>query len=232
MAARHRLRFLPGSVRIRLTAWYALLLAAVLGILGFSVLRLTQDQLAREGDARLKKTAYDIEKAIMDENQDKRINWYAEGPSLDDVDVSLDHFESRALVVQICNASGRIIERSPSAPERQLLLAATPGPGRSGELVDTVRYNGGEFRVVRHPIKMRNDAYPPMGTIFVGERLDNFYRTLDSLRNTLLTTSIAGLAFAIVGGWVLADRALRPVDRVTATAARIASLGSSSSTRT
>ena len=38
----------------------------------------------------------------------------------------------------------------------------------------------------------------------------------------LIVLSLAGLALAIVGGWLLAGRALRPVDRVTATAAAIA----------
>jgi signal transduction histidine kinase len=38
----------------------------------------------------------------------------------------------------------------------------------------------------------------------------------------LLVTSALGLALALAGGWVLAGRALRPVDRVTAAAAAIA----------
>ncbi|MGH8723094.1 MAG: sensor histidine kinase, partial [Burkholderiales bacterium] len=38
----------------------------------------------------------------------------------------------------------------------------------------------------------------------------------------LLVASAIGLALAIVGGWILAGRALRPVDRVTAAAAAIA----------
>jgi signal transduction histidine kinase len=46
--------------------------------------------------------------------------------------------------------------------------------------------------------------------------------TLNSLRQVLLVTSGLGLALALAGGWVLAGRVLRPVDRVTAAAAAIA----------
>ena len=223
MAARHRLRLLPSSVRFRLTAWYALLLAVVLATLGFLVLGLTRDQLRADGEARLKKTAYDIEKSMLKDEDYYSIAWRRGQPTLVDVESGLDGFEARGLLVQICDASGRVIKASPSAPKDHMLLTATPGSGEDGAKVATVAMDDGSLRVVQHPIRPKEYSYQPIGTIFVGERLDNFYRALDSLRNTLLTTSLAGLAFAIVGGWVLADRALRPVDRVTATAARIAS---------
>jgi two-component system, OmpR family, sensor kinase len=48
------------------------------------------------------------------------------------------------------------------------------------------------------------------------------HETLASLRQVLLVTSALGLALVLAGCWVLAGRALRPVDRVTAAAAAIA----------
>ncbi|MDP9365073.1 MAG: HAMP domain-containing histidine kinase [Chloroflexota bacterium] len=56
----------------------------------------------------------------------------------------------------------------------------------------------------------------------MGEQLANLYGTIASLRQILLWSSVVGLALAVVGGWLLADRALRPVDRITAAAASIA----------
>jgi signal transduction histidine kinase len=48
------------------------------------------------------------------------------------------------------------------------------------------------------------------------------HRTLSSFRRLLVGASLVGIALATVGGWLLAGRALRPVDRITATAAAIA----------
>jgi signal transduction histidine kinase len=61
-----------------------------------------------------------------------------------------------------------------------------------------------------------------IGSVIVGERLTTMHETLTSLRQVLIGTSAVGLALALAGGWILAGRALRPVDRVTAAAAAIA----------
>ncbi|HYO29649.1 MAG TPA: HAMP domain-containing sensor histidine kinase [Thermomicrobiales bacterium] len=52
--------------------------------------------------------------------------------------------------------------------------------------------------------------------------MDTFRETLASVRQVLVSMSALGLAVASVGGWVLAGRALRPVDRITAAAAAVA----------
>ena len=68
----------------------------------------------------------------------------------------------------------------------------------------------------------RNGVRWYIGAVIVGERLTTMHETIASLRQVLLVTSALGLVLALAGGWVLAGRALRPVDRVTAAAAAIA----------
>ncbi|HEX2280968.1 MAG TPA: HAMP domain-containing sensor histidine kinase, partial [Thermomicrobiales bacterium] len=83
---------------------------------------------------------------------------------------------------------------------------------------------GEEARAVHFPVIVtdREGRRWYIGAVVVGERLTTMHETLASLRQVLLVTSALGLALALAGGWVLAGRALRPVDRVTAAAAAIA----------
>ena len=221
METRRRFRFLPGSIRFRLTAWYALLLALVLVVLGFSVHELTEDRLREDVDHRLKKTATDIEVAVM--RSDPKFGRHNGEPSLEGTNQQLDSFAARGLLVQVVSASDRVIVHSRYAPDRVLLAGSAPA-GTTKSETRTIRVNDVDVRVVRDPILLRDDNrdHVAIGAILVGERLDPLYGTLRSLRRTLLSASVVGLALAIVGGWLLAGQALRPVDRVTATAATIA----------
>jgi methyl-accepting chemotaxis protein len=100
-----------------------------------------------------------------------------------------------------------------------------PGePSGEPKIVSTT-LAGEEARAVHFPVTVtdRNGVRWYIGAVVVGERLTTMHETLASLRQVLLVTSALGLALALAGGWVLAGRALRPVDRVTAAAAAIAS---------
>src|SRR3712207_1449898 len=98
---RRRRRFLPGSIRFRLTAWYALLLALVLVVLGFSLLGLARERLREDIDDRLRKTALDIDARI-----ESNLNMWSEDrrptrPTLEDISPDLRAFTARGLLVQI-----------------------------------------------------------------------------------------------------------------------------------
>ena len=217
-----RLR-LPSSIRFRLTAWYTLLLAGVLAVLGFSVLRLTDERLQMEGEARLKKTGEDIVAAVEKLGPGLQIEEVDGQPfsleSVGGLTSSLQGFAKRGLLIQVANANEEVRAHSPYAPTEEVLLPVDPA--RKTKFASGVaRVDGVEVRAIRLPI-IANGRFP-IGAIYVGERLDGQYATLAALRRTLFVTSLVGLALAVAGGWLLAGRALRPVARVTATAAQIA----------
>ena len=215
-----RRRIFPGSLRFRLTAWYALLLAAVLVVLGFSVIGLTEDRLNRDVDRRLARTAADIENTIWKPEARPDVDWAGDRLSLEEVRLNLDSFVSRGLKVLVLDAHGAIVKDSPYAERLAYPVQTTPLEKGSHSL-ETISTDGMDLRVLRFPVVAR-DGGEVVGTVVVGEPLDYLYSTLTALRRTLLGTSVAGLVLAVLGGWLLADRALRPVDRVTATAATIA----------
>jgi two-component system, OmpR family, sensor kinase len=209
------------STRSRLTAWYAALLVLLLLCLGVSVSALTQNRLAADVDSRIVNTAEDI--AVGIENRASALPPFTiRRVSDDDVFPILGSFASRGLLIQIVSPAGEVIRGSEFAPPTPLV--PVPDDPEAGPTFATTMLDGDEVRLVSYPLIVSDavDSRWYFGTIIVGERLLTMHQTLDSLRQVLLVTSALGLTLAIVGGWALAGRALRPVDRVTAAAAAIA----------
>jgi signal transduction histidine kinase len=140
----------------------------------------------------------------------------------EDIVPNLGSFASRGLVVPITDPSGRVVRGSAYAPETPL-VPEDPAPTGDPRIVTTT-WNGDQMRAVHYPVTVtdRSGARWYIGAVIVGERLNTMQETLGSLRQVLMVASGLGLLLALAGGWVMAGRALRPVDQVTAAAARIA----------
>ncbi|HEU0114439.1 MAG TPA: HAMP domain-containing protein, partial [Thermomicrobiales bacterium] len=216
-----RRRFPPGSIRFRLTAWYGLLLALALATLGVAVLTLARSRLQADMDARVTRTAADIGAEIEKSLAQQELE---DGPAnFDDIVPELGSFASRGLLIQIVDVSDRIVRGSEYAPPTEM-IAPPPQPDAGDPILKTENVMGWDVRAVRYPLLVTDEqgAQWYIGAVLVGERLDTLEETLASLRQVLITASLGGLALALAGGWALAGRALRPVDRVTAAAAAIA----------
>ena len=212
-------RFHP-STRVRLTVWYAALLLLVLIALGASVDALARNRLMADVDNRLLNTAEDIGSGI----ERNLANWpfSTEPVSFEDIVPTLGSFASRGQLIQIVSPEGDVVRSSEYAPGKPI-VAREGEPSGESKIVPTT-LAGEEARAVHFPVTVtdRSGVRWYIGAVVVGERLSTMHETLASLRQVLLVTSALGLALALAGGWVLAGRALRPVDRVTAAAAAIA----------
>jgi heavy metal sensor kinase len=208
------------STRVRLTAWYAALLVLVLFALGASVDTLARNRLTADVDQRLQSTAEDIGSGI----ERNLASWpfSTEPVRFEDIVPTLGSFASRGQLIQITSPEGDVVRGSEYAP-RQPIVSESGGPSGEPTIVST-ELGGEQARAVHFPVTVtdRNGVRWYIGAVIVGERLTTMHETLASLRQVLLVTSALGLALALAGGWVLAGRALRPVDRVTAAAAAIA----------
>lgn len=208
------------STRVRLTLWYAALLVIVLVALGVSVEALAHNRLQADVDRRLVSTAEDIGTVI----QQRLATWSfsSEPVRFEDIVPNLGSFASRGLIVQITDPTGRVVRGSEYAPETPLVPedAAPSGDTR----VVTTTWNGDQMRAVHYPVTVtdRSGTRWYIGAVIVGERLNTMQETLGSLRQVLMVASGLGILLAMAGGWIMAGRALRPVDQVTAAAARIA----------
>jgi len=198
------------SIRFRLTAWYALVLFAVLIVLGVLLNTLLERELRNDVDERLKETAANV-------NNQAEVQFSIGGTLF----ISLDPegFNFPSLLIQVVDTNNEV-----AASTRNLSGLQLPAPdvqqGDTKAVVYTSELKGIPLRMIHRPIVLTDGTV--VGAINVAEPLLQLNETLDHLRNLLLISGLAGVLLAALGGWFLAGRALRPVGRITQTAADIA----------
>lgn len=212
------------SVRFRLTAWYACLLMCILAGVGFALSSLVERNLRADVDERLMTTGNNILREI------RVLPGYDRGQILGYIP-RLDPLASPGQVVQIFDASGNLAATT-GMPDGQL-LPSVPVTTLLRPAFLTSSVNNTTVRTVTIPMITERD-HVMIGSIIVGESLAPLERTVHLMQRLLLGAGVAGVVLATIGGWLLAGRSLRPVDRITATAdaiARDASTGRSLATR-
>jgi len=191
------------SIRFRLTAWYALALAAALSLFALAIWISFSHTMAQETDAALAQEVHSMESYLNAELQDMRVHLaeelgeYSEGlPS----NMSFSAAEP---------GSGRVFTSNPSFPRRSAAF-------------DTSGYHTLRFRDHNYRLLERNMvvAGRPWKVSFAVQ-LDNVEHLLDTLRWLIIGLIPAVIAFASAGGYWLSGRALKPVDDITVAARSI-----------
>lgn len=187
------------SFTFRLTLWYALILAVILGICGAT---------AYWGARYLLFSAAAGETA----NALANLRILAAGPGENGGDanhVDLDDPQLTAatenVFVQITAADGKVINKSPAL---KITVSPYAGPpvqrrlsGESALLAGTLLPDGTVIQVIRP--------------------FDREEKFLEALTKIFTLVSFGGLALTLAGGWTIAKAALRPVNALTKTARRI-----------
>lgn len=196
-------------IRVRLTAWYALLLAAIILALGaFVVLQLRSD-LQATVDREVRASATQIGQGYMEEgNKDFR-------------DVSNTVLSRGGSGAQVLNKNGHVlvgfgdpVALKPMAPA-DARAAAVAGKNR----VLTVRLgvDREEYRAIISPVNRLGNRR----VLVVAESLERVEESVHRVLILLLLAGPAALAATALGGWWLARRALLPVARMTSEAGEI-----------
>jgi heavy metal sensor kinase len=194
-------------VRVRITAWYVVLLAVIVAAVGaFLVVRLRAD-LTRSIDGTLRPAAGQIAG-----------DYHAEGTP-DFQDSANTVLAGERATAQVLNPDGRVVTafgdpvaRRPMATRDEIAEAMA---GRS--LLVTHRLAGQAFRLT-----VRQVAHAGRRQVLVaGQSLAPVERSVRRVVVLLLLAGPAALLATAVGGWWLARRSLRPVEHMTSTAAAI-----------
>lgn len=206
------------SIRFRLTAWHALALAAALALFGAGISTVLAYDLRRDLDDRLAADAMQVYLQVEQARDLREATRY------------LDLFALTGAATEIRDAGGGVVYASDTLGGRELAMpaAGVDDPFFLVTMADatlrgryaTVGIDGARLRVVAMTLTQGGVA---IGEIRVAESLAELDGTLALLRRALLVAGSVALLAAIGGGWALAGRALRPVDRMRAEAAAIGS---------
>lgn len=193
-------------IRVRLTAWYAVSLTALIALFGLLIHGLMSDRLLTRTDAELDEELHELQ--LETEIADGR------EALCQQLELRFGHHDTFDFVVQNpvgeCVFSSRRILDAPAV--LPLTRADGSSPHRSAELrgIGPARIGVREVRSSEGPMH-----------IAVVAPLSRYISELSDLRWLLVTVGPMIVLIAIGGGWWLARRSLRPVDLMTAAAERI-----------
>ena len=193
-------------IRVRLTAWYAALLAVILAAIGtFLVLQLKADLQAR------------LDRDVRTNASSIGEGYTAEGDA-GFVDVARAALPNLYAVAQVLDRSGRVLVSHGSGGDRPIV----PARARANALL-------GDARVVSvtvdgRPVRASVSSVRRLGrrhVLVVAESLREVEASARRARALLLLAGPVALAATALVGWWLARKALLPVARMTAEAEAI-----------
>jgi two-component system OmpR family sensor kinase len=194
-------------IRLRMTAWYVALLAVIVAAVGaFLVVQLRTD-LTDAIDHNLRPAVAQM-----------ATGYRVEGPS-EATDVASSVLTGERPAAQVLDADGRVLVTFGDRVARAPMLTRVDEAAvlRGATSVRTVTLAGQRFRLAARPVLRRGRQQ----TVVAAESLAGVDRSVRRVLVLLLIAGPAALIATALGGWWLARRALRPIERMTARAAAI-----------
>lgn len=199
-----------GSIRLRLTAWYLVMLAVGLSLFGvgswFAMRASAFDTIDEELEDRIR----GVEKFM-----------HLQIAALSPVEIR-DEFREHSVLgpggdlFQVCNEKGEWLYRSAVLESSQVPIRL---PNQVGErpIYENLAVQGTSVRFATGRVIVNSHPY----TIQVAAPLNEFYGALERFRLILWLAAPVILIAAGLGGYWISRRALTPVDQITATAESI-----------
>jgi len=202
-------------LRVRLTLWYGTALALVLIIFSVALYAMTARNLRDTVDESLEDTAMTAVRSLEERgflpliNEEELLSQF---PEL----TRIDKF------FQIFSPSGTITIRSPNIKQHEVPLSRTAldAAFAGHSIFESAKYpKEPPLRLISVPIMYQGNL---LYIVQVGTSMESVGETLHRFLILLVVAIPIALAVSLAGGWFLAGRALRPVDKITLAAQRIA----------
>jgi heavy metal sensor kinase len=194
----------PG-IRLRLTAWYSLILALSLCLFGSGAYFAMKGSIRAIVNAELRQRLEGV-RQIIDEDA-------PHGPAaLEDELREYSDGLGQGGLVRVSDAGGRTFYAS-----RGLETPPENARGRISQAPFRIEINGEEFRVLRETIQVAGIPYD----VTVGNSVNDFDRALARFRLALYAAVPMFLLLATFGGYWISRSALAPVDEITQAARNI-----------
>ncbi|MGW8226483.1 MAG: HAMP domain-containing protein, partial [Anaerolineales bacterium] len=194
-------------IRVRLTLWYVLLMAMTFAVAGGYLLLRFQNSLTHSVDSALQIAALQSMTAIEDDEEN-----FPTQP--DDVSDSNPQGANLNFALRVLSPDGIVIDT-----RGQTEIISDWGPIEPGFRTLSSPGEDELWRIYSQPILASGPT--PAGWIQVAQSLNPVSETLQDFRDQLLLVIPIVLLLAGFGGYFLAGSSLRPIDRITRTAAEI-----------
>jgi heavy metal sensor kinase len=190
------------SIKFRLTIWYLVVLVALLLLFGMISYFMLSQSLYQGFDESLKTRVLALENSL--EVEDGHIDL---GITPQPSELVLLYGNDGSLL----QGFGWVVE----VPHIDALVSQARGSHTSFLTARTA--NGDEIRLYVAPLSGESG----IGVIVVGRSTDEVTEVLESFNNILIVAALATLALAGGGGFFMANRVLKPVERIRQTAQEI-----------
>jgi heavy metal sensor kinase len=187
------------SIRLRLTAWYVLTLAIALGVVGLALVLVFRTAMERQLDDDLAARATRVASTLQADSAGLALQGQAGDESL----VVGGEF------VGLYDRSGKLLDSSAPAPNASAAIASF-ATGSSAPRSETLTSGAERLRV--HALPVSDQGF--LATVIVVRSLAPIDSAVSQLLGILGLTLPVAVAIAAVGGYVLAYRALRPVEEL------------------
>lgn len=195
----------PLGIRVRLAAWYSLILAISLSVLGGAAYLAMHHSARATLDAGLRERMAGV-RAIVIADAPR-----GQGELIDELQEYAEG-EGAQGKLRVADARGRVVFASPG-------MESLPGRTRRGRPISvyTTRIGGRRFRILRQSIGAAGAQYEAA----LAHSTADFDQALDLFRVALYLAAPIFLVIAALGGYWLSGRALAPVDEITRAAQEI-----------
>lgn len=209
------------SIRFRLTAWYAIILAIAIAGFGIATFAILSRQLDNNTDEELANTALAIQQNSQISADEGMLKLKV--PALDPFRIAGFFVEGYGYPFSDSDHPS-VFYKSSNLGDYDLPIRLD-SRGNGGVDFFTTTLGGEKIRAAKV------EAFVPgttssLGQVIVGVSTAQLDHTVEQLKQTIFFGSLAAIIFAILGGWFLAGRALRPVERMRQEAKEIAEEGS------
>jgi heavy metal sensor kinase len=188
------------SIRVRLTAWYVLTLAIALGAVAFALVIVFRAAMERQLDDELAARAAQVVSTLQSEGSALSL----QGQGGEDSLVVGGEF------VGLYDSSGKLADSSATPPLASAAIAAFAA-GSSATRSESLTSGAEHLRVRAVPIVDRGQR---LGTVAIVRSLTPIDTAERQLLGILALAVPLAVAIAAVGGYLLAYRALRPVEQL------------------
>lgn len=208
----------PRSIRFKLTAWYTAALTLGVIVLAILIATLLERRLNDNFDQELSNAA----DAVIDTARVKQE--FDGGPLTYDIP-ALDPFSTAGYFIQLYDISARVTSSysSESLGDRNLPYWEPTGTQR-GRTFHNSQIDGESVRIVNVPLRPEGSSIDQtIAILVVAAPTNRVSSTIQEVRQITAIGAAIAVLVTVIGGWFLAGRALRPVERMRAEAEAITS---------